>query len=114
MKRFCLIFLLLPLLGCNTPQPASTTRTKWTPEQANAWYAKQPWLVGCNYTPRTAINQLEMWQAETWDPRTIDRELGWAHDLGFTSIRVFLHDLAWKQDRHGFLRRMEQFMSHHG
>jgi len=110
MKRFCLLLLLLPLLGCNTTRPTPMPRARWTAEQANAWYAKQPWLVGCNYTPRTAINQLEMWQAETWDPKTIDRELGWAHGLGFTSVRVFLHDLAWKQDRQGFLRRMEQFL----
>lgn len=51
-----------------------------------------------------------MWQAETWDPKTIDRELGWAHDLGFTSVRVFLHDLAWQNDRTGFLNRMEEFL----
>ena len=110
MKRFLLLFLLLPLLGCNTPRQASGPGKKWTPEQANAWYSKQPWFVGCNYTPRTAINQLEMWQADTWDPKTIDQELGWAHDLGFTSVRVFLHDLAWKHDQRGFLQRMEQFL----
>jgi hypothetical protein len=70
-----------------------------------------PWLAGCNYVPSTAINELEMWQAETWDPKTIDRELGWAQDLGFTSMRVFLHDLAWKQDPKGFLKRMDQFLA---
>lgn len=110
MKRFCLLFLLLPLLGCQTARQSAGPREKWTPEQANAWYAKQPWLVGGNYTPRTAINQLEMWQAETWDPKTIDQELGWARELGFTSMRVFLHDLVWKNDRRGLLRRMEQFL----
>src|SRR3954470_5231221 len=77
-------------------------RDQWTPEQANAWYAKQPWLVGCNYTPSTAINQLEMWQADTFDFKTIDRELTWAHDLGFTSVRVFLHHLLWQQDSKAF------------
>jgi hypothetical protein len=110
MKRLGLLLLLLPLLGCHSPRQTPAARTRWTPEQANAWYAKQPWLVGCNYTPRSAINQLEMWQADTWDPKWIDQELGWAQDLGFTSVRVFLHDLAWKQDREGFLRRMEQFL----
>ena len=110
MKRFCLLFLLLPLLGCHTPRQSAASRTQWTAEQANAWYAKQPWLVGCNFTPSTAINQLEMWQAQTWDPKTIDRELGWARELGFTSVRVFLHDLVWTQDRQGLLRRMETFL----
>ncbi len=83
---------------------------RWTPEKANAWYAKQPWPVGCNYIPSSAINQLEMWQAETFDPATIDRELGWAEGLGFTSVRVFLHDLLWTQDRPGFLRRIDEFL----
>ena len=110
-KQIFLLFLLLPLLGCHTSRQAASPRARWTPEQANAWQAKQPWLVGCNYTPRTAINQLEMWQAETWDPKTIDQELGWAHDLGFTSVRVFLHDLVWKNDRTGLLQRMEQFLA---
>jgi len=110
MQRLCLLFLLLPLLGCNTTQ-TTAPRARWTAEQANAWYAKKPWLVGCNFTPSTAINQLEMWQAETWDPKTIDRELGWAQDLGFTSVRVFLHDIVWKTDRAGLLKRMEQFLS---
>lgn len=111
MKRYCLLFVILPLLGCNTPRRTAAPRAQWTPEQANAWYAKQPWLVGCNFTPSTAINQLEMWQAESWDAKTIDRELGWAHDLGFTSARVFLHDLVWQQDRRGLLRRLEQFLA---
>jgi hypothetical protein len=112
MKKIWLFtLLLLPLLGCQTSPPPVAPRTQWTPEQANGWYAQQPWLVGCNFTPSTAINQLEMWQADTWDPRTIDRELGWAQDLGFTSVRVFLHDLVWQNDRAGLLRRMEQFLT---
>lgn len=110
MKRFLFLLPLLLLVSCSTPQQTVAPRAKWTAEQANAWYAKQPWLVGGNYTPRTAINQLEMWQTETWDPKTIDQELGWAHELGFTSMRVFLHDLVWRNDRKGLLNRMEKFL----
>jgi hypothetical protein len=111
-KRFSLFTLLLLLAGCGTMQQHSAApRTRWSEAQADAWYAKQPWLVGCNFTPSTAINQLEMWQAATWDPATIDRELGWAQQLGFTSVRVFLHDLAWQQDPKGFLGRMEKFLT---
>jgi hypothetical protein len=83
---------------------------RWSAQQANAWYAKQPWLVGANFGPSTAINQLEMWQADTFDLKTIDRELGWAEDLGFNSMRVFLHHLLWEQDSKGLLKRMEQFL----
>lgn len=83
---------------------------RWSSEKARAWQREIGWLVGCNYISSTAINQLEMWQADTFDPETIDRELGWAEDLGFNSVRVYLHHLLWDQDRQGFLRRMEQFL----
>jgi hypothetical protein len=83
---------------------------RWTAEDANAWYKKQPWLVGCNFIPSTAINQLEMWQADTFDPKTIDRELGWAADLGMNTVRVFLHDLAWQDDPDGFKKRVDRFL----
>jgi hypothetical protein len=65
---------------------------------------------GANFIPSTAINQLEMWQEETFDPETIDRELGWAAGLGLNSMRVFLHHLLWEQDREGFLRRLDRFL----
>lgn len=83
---------------------------RWSSEKANQWYAKQPWRVGCNFIPSTAINQLEMWQADTFDPETIDRELGWASKLGMNIIRVYLHDLAYNQDPEGFLERMDRFL----
>ena len=83
---------------------------RWTAEKANAWAGGQPWTLGCNYIPRTAINTLEMWQAETFDPSIIDQELGWAEALGFNSVRVFLHYLLWQQDAGGFLRRLERFL----
>jgi len=94
-----------------TLSSAAGARDRWTAEQARAWYASQPWLVGCNFMPSTAINQLEMWQEDTYDPETIDRELGWAEGLGFNSVRVFLHNLLWQQDREGFLRRVDQFLA---
>ena len=84
---------------------------RWTVEQANRWYQAQPWLVGCNFIPSTAINQLEMWQAETYDPVTIDRELGWAEKIGFNTVRVFLHDLVWSRDAKGFSNRIEDFLA---
>jgi beta-galactosidase/beta-glucuronidase len=67
--------------------------------------------VGCNYIPSTAINQLEMFQSDTFDPETIDRELAMAQGLGFNSVRVFLHDLLWTQDREGFFRRCDEFLA---
>ena len=84
---------------------------RWTVASANEWWAGQPWLVGCNFVPSTAINQLEMWQAATFDLTTIDRELGWAAELGFNVVRVFLHDLLWEQDAAGLLARIDEFLA---
>ena len=83
----------------------------WSEEKANAWYAQQPWLVGSNYIPATAINELEMWQAGTFDPQRVDLELGWAQGLGMNTMRVFLHDLLWQQDPDGFTRRLDAFLT---
>jgi hypothetical protein len=89
----------------------ASAASRWSAEQANTWQQARPWAVGCNFNPSTAINQLEMWQAETFDPKTIDRELGWAEQLGFNSLRVFLHNLPWQEDRDGFLKRLDQFLA---
>jgi hypothetical protein len=82
----------------------------WTEAEANDWYGRQPFLVGSNFIPSTASNQLEMWQAETFDPVTIDRELGWAQQLGMNTMRVFLHDLLWLRDSSGFEKRINAFL----
>ena len=90
------------------PPPAPT---RWTEQAAQDWYAKQPWLVGSNYIPATAINELEMWQADSFDPKRIDLELGWAESIGFNTMRVFLHDLLWQQDAEGFRKRIDAFLT---
>jgi hypothetical protein len=82
--------------------------TRWDRDQAFTWYQRQPWLVGCNYIPSTAINQLEMFQADTFDPLTIARELGWAAGIGYNTVRVYLHDLLWEQDANGFQSRIDK------
>ena len=87
MKRsFILVSLAFTAAAAEPP--------RWTEQAARDWYARQPWLVGGNYIPATAINELEMWQADTFDPQRIDLELGWAEGLGMNTMRVFLHDLA--------------------
>jgi hypothetical protein len=83
---------------------------RWSEQKARDWYARQPWLVGSNYNPASAINQLEMWQADSFDPKRIDLELGWAESLGMNTMRVYLHDLLW-QDSEGFKRRLDQFLT---
>ena len=83
---------------------------RWTAKRATDWYAQQPWLVGANFVPSTASNQLEMWQATSFDPATIDRELGWAASIGMNSMRVFLHDLLWLDDRIGLRDRIARYL----
>jgi hypothetical protein len=88
----------------------SADAERWPAEKANAWYEALPWLVGCNFIPSNAINQLEMWQKDTFDPELIDQELGWAVGLGFNTVRVYLHDLAWEADAAGFKERVDKFL----
>jgi Cellulase (glycosyl hydrolase family 5) len=90
---------------------------RWPAEKANAWYAEQPWLVGANYVPSDAINQLEMFQAATWNPQLNDKELGMAEGIGMNTMRVFLQDQLWEQDPEGFKKRLDAFLaiaSRHG
>jgi hypothetical protein len=108
--RYLLFSLVAASLALLAPRPAAAA-PRWTRDQANAWYRKTGWLVGSNFAPSTAINQLEMWQEDTFDPETIDRELGWAESLGFNSMRVFLHDIPWKQDSRGYMRRIDRFLA---
>jgi hypothetical protein len=90
---------------------AAQARERWSPAQANAWYDRQPWLVGSNFVPSSAINELEMWQQDSFDPQRIDTELGWAEQLGMNTMRVFLHDLLFDQDRKGFEQRINSFLT---
>lgn len=112
MKYLILILLTGCLLGCGESQKekAPDPTGRWSQEKAWEWYDRQPWLIGVNFIPSTAINQLEFWQEDTFDPATIDRELAWSADLGMNLHRVFLHNLLWDQDPEGFLKRMETYL----
>ncbi|WP_446742450.1 cellulase family glycosylhydrolase [Silvibacterium acidisoli] len=110
LRRISVALLFLTVLTA-APLISNAQRSRWTEERANAWYAKQPWPVGSNYLPADAINQLEMWQADTFNPKEIDRELGWAESIGMNTMRVFLHDLLWQQDEAGFKQRIDTFLT---
>jgi hypothetical protein len=103
--------LLLVTVGFAVQGRQALGQERWTEERANAWYAQQPWPVGADFLPSTAINELEMWQADSYDAATIDRELGWAEGIGMNTMRVFLHNLLWEQDAAGFQRRMDDFLT---
>ncbi|WP_316812176.1 cellulase family glycosylhydrolase [Pedobacter heparinus] len=113
-KKYLFLFLLLTAGTVNTYAQKEELSTvpgkKWTIAQANNWYGQQPWMVGANFLPSTAINQLEMWQAASFDPQTIDKELGWAAKIGLNTMRVYLHSIAWKEDPRGFKNRVRQYL----
>jgi Cellulase (glycosyl hydrolase family 5) len=105
------VFLVIIYIGFFIELPAQIVRPVWTTTTAGKWYDRQGWLRGCDFIPSTAINQLEMWQAETFDTATISRELGYAQSIGLNCMRVFLHHLAWQEDPAGFKRRMNQYLT---
>jgi hypothetical protein len=105
MKPLCVALCLLSVVPALAVEPV-----KWTAEAANLWYSKQPWYVGVNYIPASAINQVEMWNAETFDPVVIDTELGWAQAIGMNAVRVFLHEIPWLKDPAGCAKRINTFL----
>lgn len=109
IQKFLSLSVILAVLTLCSAASAQTSR--WSEQKANDWYAHQPWLVGSNYIPKSAINELEMWQEATFDPDQIDKELGWAEGMGMNTMRVFLHDLLWQQDSPGFRKRLDQFLT---
>jgi hypothetical protein len=120
MKRvvFFMLIAVIAFTACQNKSKSTEEKSVnaeqvkriWSIEQANAWSEEVGWLCGCNFNPSTTINQLEMWQAETFDPVTIDRELGWAENIGMNCMRVYLHHLAWEVDKKGFKGRMKQYL----
>ena len=109
-RSFLLTAAAVFTIAATAAQPAMA-REQWTKEQANKWYDKQPWLIGANYNPGSAVNELEMWHEPTFDPATIDKELGWASSIGMNTMRVFLHNLLWENDPEGTKKRMNEFLA---
>jgi hypothetical protein len=111
LKKLKFAFLISTVAAIFLCANAAVSETpRWSEQKANDWYAQQPWLVGSNYIPKSAINELEMWQEASFDPGEIDKELGWAEAMGMNTMRVFLHDLLWQQDAPGFRKRIDKFL----
>jgi hypothetical protein len=107
MRTILICLLFNGLYGLN----AQGVRPVWTTAAARQWYLGQGWVRGCDFIPSTAVNQLEMWQAESFDTTTISRELGYAQSIGLNCMRVFLHHLAWQEDSAGFKKRVSQYLA---
>lgn len=90
---------------------ANAPRQRWTEEQAWQYMNAQRWPLGSNFLPSDAINELEMFQKETFHPAEIDKEFGWAEAAGMTTMRIFLHDLLWQQDPKGLQQRIDELLT---
>jgi ketosteroid isomerase-like protein len=108
MKKIIFLFLGVCM---NLISQTKENSLVWSIEKADEWANNQKWFVGCNFIPSTAINQLEMWQKETFDIATIDKELGWAEKIGFNAIRVYLHNIVWEEDKDAFKERINTFLN---
>jgi len=102
--------LIICVLVTVQSQAQNISDKRWSAKRANQWYRQHAWIIGCNYIPRTAINPIEMWQEATFDPKTIDEELGWAQNIGFNTVRVFLHYLVWVRSPEAYKKRINQFL----
>ena len=117
MKRINLFLMacMLVFAGCqgkkNKTEKAESVSKRWNETQAQQWAGENEWLRGSNFNPSTAINQLETWQAASFDTATIDRELGWAEGIGMNVMRVYLHHLAWQVDKDGFKKRLGTYLT---
>lgn len=94
-----------------TPKAVFPNKNRWSEQKAQQWYKDKPWMSGCDYIPASAINQIEMWSKDTFDAKQIDKEMGWAEDLGFNTMRVFLSSVVWKNDPKGFKERINYFLT---
>lgn len=118
-KAMFTLVLIIGLIACQRTQQADQVVSsdihqdykQWANEKSWQWYNEQEWIIGANFTPNTAINQIEFWQEDTYDPITIDRELGYARDIGFNTMRVYLHYLVWVRNPEEMKKRMDDFLS---
>jgi hypothetical protein len=111
ISRYSLLCSLSLAVSISAASPQSVAQTdRWPAQKANEWYKQQPWLVGADYIPSNAINELEMFQAATFDPAINDKELGMAESIGMNTVRVFLQDQLWQQDAAGFKQRLDTFL----
>jgi FecR protein len=83
---------------------------RWDKQRIWSWYESIGTVKGVNYVPRTAVNSVEMWMGDSFDPETIDEELNWAQDVGYTCIRVQLQVEVWQQDSEGFIDRVGELL----
>lgn len=109
-KGLLFLVALLTAVSCSSNKKAPSSE-RWSSDKAWSWREQTGWRSGCDYIPATAINQIEMWQKASFDPQTIDKELGWAQELGFNTMRVYLSSVVWKNQPITFKANIDHFLA---
>ncbi|MBB3112853.1 GH43 family beta-xylosidase/uncharacterized protein YjdB/lysophospholipase L1-like esterase [Paenibacillus phyllosphaerae] len=66
------------------------------------------WVKGAVFVPTNAVNQIQQW--DQYDHEINERELANAHTYGINMVRVFVHNLLWKDDSEKMLANLEDFL----
>jgi hypothetical protein len=74
----CFTLLIAPMSMSGATSDTATAPSRWPAEKAWSWPIQPPWLVGSNFLPSTAVCDVEIWQADTFDLMTIEAELALA------------------------------------
>lgn len=83
---------------------------RWSKDRIDDWRRRTGWLLGCNYLPSYAVNFIEFWQRDRFDPRAIAAELQLAASTGLNSLRVNLSYVNWKHEGDRHLQNADRFL----
>ena len=65
MKQAKYFIALISFIFLSLIANAQNEAPVWSKQKANKWYKQYGWLCGSDFITASAVNQLEMWQAET-------------------------------------------------
>lgn len=65
-------------------------------------------IHGVNYVPSYALCLNDI--MDHFDDAVIARELGWAHEVGFNSVRMWFSDTSYTRDPGAFLKNMDRIL----
>lgn len=87
-------------------------KTKWTCEQANAWYEKQGWLRGCNFIGSDCTNRLDMFQSYKAEEKlkTAERELALCQQIGFNSVRIWANFDVYYAEPESYMEIFDRYI----
>jgi len=100
------------LVGLTEPKVQQVSE-RWPAERARQWGDAQPWRLGANYLPSHCGNVMEMFGAAAFDATllVVERELRVAQVVGFSAMRVFLHEELYFRRGAAFLEDVSRLLA---